>query len=78
LYWLQLILAGTGWALITFTVPDTYLPVILNRAAAKLRKETGDPTCVSTLQLHTESTAHDIGSFSFDLSNSSLPSPLSS
>lgn len=39
LYWLQLILAGAAWLLITVTVPETYAPTILRRRAAKLRKE---------------------------------------
>jgi len=41
LYWIQLILAGVMWLLITFTVPETYAPMILKRRAQKLRKETG-------------------------------------
>lgn len=44
LYWIQLILAGIVWILITFTVPETYAPTILARRAAKLRAETGDPS----------------------------------
>ncbi|KAF3914262.1 hypothetical protein AA313_de0207307 [Arthrobotrys entomopaga] len=42
LYWIQLILAGFVWILITFTVPETQASTILARRAAKLRKETGD------------------------------------
>lgn len=42
LYWIQLILSGFAYVLITFTVPETYAPAILARRAAKLRKETGD------------------------------------
>jgi MFS family permease len=44
LYWIQLILAGFAWVLITFTVPETYAPTILARRAKKLRKE-GDKEC---------------------------------
>ncbi|KAF2801974.1 MFS general substrate transporter [Mytilinidion resinicola] len=42
LYWLQLILSGFVWAMITFTVPETYTPKLLSRRAAKLRASTGD------------------------------------
>jgi MFS family permease len=38
LYWIQLILAGFVYILITFTVPETYAPTILARRAKKLRK----------------------------------------
>jgi multidrug resistance protein len=41
LYWIQLILAGVVYILITFTVPETYAPTILAARAKKLRKETG-------------------------------------
>ncbi len=41
LYWIQLILAGVVWVLITFTVPETYAPTILAARAKKMRKETG-------------------------------------
>jgi multidrug resistance protein len=41
LYWIQLILAGVVYILITFTVPETYAPTILAKRAKKLRKETG-------------------------------------
>lgn len=42
LYWIQLIFAGVAYALITFTVPETYAPTILAKRAARMRKETGD------------------------------------
>ena len=42
LYWIQLILSGLAWLLITFTVPETSAPTLLSRRAAKLRKETDD------------------------------------
>ncbi|KAF3911551.1 hypothetical protein ABW20_dc0109840 [Dactylellina cionopaga] len=42
LYWIQLILAGFVWVLITFTVPETQASTILAKRASKLRKETGD------------------------------------
>ncbi len=51
LYWLQLILAGAVFILITFTVPETYAPTILAKRAAKMRKETNDPSHVTELDL---------------------------
>ncbi|KAF3284925.1 hypothetical protein TWF970_011200 [Orbilia oligospora] len=42
LYWIQLILAGFVWILITFTVPETQASTILAKRAKKLQKETGD------------------------------------
>ena len=42
LYWIQLIMSGVVWILITFTVPETYAPTILLSRARKLRKSTGD------------------------------------
>ncbi|EHK41227.1 hypothetical protein TRIATDRAFT_130396 [Trichoderma atroviride IMI 206040] len=47
LYWIQLILSGAVYVLITFTVPETYAPTILARRAKKLRKETGDESYVT-------------------------------
>jgi multidrug resistance protein len=47
LYWIQLILSAVAWALITFTVPETYTPKLLARRAKKLRKETGDDKFVT-------------------------------
>jgi multidrug resistance protein len=41
LYWIQLIVSGAIWFLITFTVPETYAPALLAKRAKKLRKETG-------------------------------------
>lgn len=52
LYWLQLILAGVAWFLITFTVPETYAPIILKRRANKLRKAENDPTYVTEGELN--------------------------
>ncbi|KAL2408158.1 MFS-rype transporter paaT [Exophiala dermatitidis] len=42
LYWIQLILSGLCWLVLTFTIPETYAPSILDKRAKKLRKETGD------------------------------------
>lgn len=52
LYWLQLILAGVAWGLITFTVPETYAPIILKRRAKKLRKAENDPKYVTEGELN--------------------------
>jgi multidrug resistance protein len=51
LYWIQLILSGVVWILITFTVPETYAPTLLAKRAAKLRKETGDDKYVTEKDL---------------------------
>ncbi|OQO09920.1 hypothetical protein B0A48_04275 [Cryoendolithus antarcticus] len=47
LYWIQLILSGAIYVLMTFTVPETYAPTILSKRAKKLRKETGDSKYVT-------------------------------
>lgn len=47
LYWIQLIVSAVAWALITFTVPETYTPTLLAKRAKKLRKETGDDKYVT-------------------------------
>lgn len=51
LYWIQLILSGVVWALITFTVPETYAPTILAKRAKKMRKETGSDVHVTEQDL---------------------------
>ncbi|KKA29566.1 hypothetical protein TD95_001654 [Thielaviopsis punctulata] len=51
LYYIQIILAGIVWFLITFTVPETYTPTILARRAAKLRKDTGSSEWVTEQDL---------------------------
>lgn len=51
LYWIQLILAGVCWIILTFTVPETYAPVILDHRARKLRKQTGDAKFVTEKDL---------------------------
>ncbi|KAJ9151210.1 MFS general substrate transporter [Pleurostoma richardsiae] len=53
LYWIQLILSGVVWILITFTVPETYAPTILAKRAKKLRKETGESDHVTEQDLDT-------------------------
>nr|OQO24764.1 hypothetical protein B0A51_07789 [Rachicladosporium sp. CCFEE 5018] len=47
LYWIQLILSGAIYILMTFTVPETYAPTILSKRAKKLRKDTGDSKYVT-------------------------------
>ena len=51
LYWLQLILSGFCWFLITFTVPETYAPTILARRARKMRKEQNEDKFVTEQDL---------------------------
>jgi multidrug resistance protein len=51
LYWIQLILSGCVWVLITFTVPETYTPTLLARRAKKLRKDTGEDKYVTEQDL---------------------------
>jgi multidrug resistance protein len=53
LYWIQLILSGFAFTLITFTVPETYAPILLTRRAKKMRKETGDSKYVTEQELDT-------------------------
>ena len=47
LYWIELILSGIAWALITITMPETYTPTLLAKRAKELRKETGDDKYVT-------------------------------
>ncbi|KAJ9303288.1 hypothetical protein DTO271G3_662 [Paecilomyces variotii] len=51
LYWLQMILAGVAWIMITFTVPETYAPTLLKARAKKLRKQENDPKYVTEQEL---------------------------
>jgi multidrug resistance protein len=51
LYWIQLIMAGVVYVLITFTVPETYAPTILAKRAKKFRKETGSSDHVTEQDL---------------------------
>lgn len=53
LYWMQLILSGCVWILITFTVPETYAPTLLARRAKKLRAKTGNSQYVTEADLDT-------------------------
>ncbi|KAK5990042.1 Major facilitator superfamily multidrug transporter NAG3 [Cladobotryum mycophilum] len=63
LYWIQLILAGIVWVLITFTVPETYAPTILARRAKKLRQETGDQEHVTEQELDTRPLSEKLSIF---------------
>ncbi|KAL1862769.1 hypothetical protein VTK73DRAFT_6656 [Phialemonium thermophilum] len=63
LYWIQLILAGFVWILITFTVPETYAPTILARRAKKLRKETGEKDHVTEQDLDLRPLSERLGIF---------------
>ncbi|KAK3678751.1 hypothetical protein LTR78_001204 [Recurvomyces mirabilis] len=51
-YWVLLIIAGATWPFLLF-MPETYGPVILERKAKKLRKETGDESIVAPSELQT-------------------------
>lgn len=51
LYWLQLILSFVAWILITFTVPETYAPILLRKRAAKLRKSENDDKYTTEAEL---------------------------
>lgn len=54
-FWLGLIIAGASFPLVIF-YPETYGPVLLKRRARKLRKETGNKSIVSPMDL----TPHDL------------------
>jgi len=41
-FWILAIFAFLCWILIIFTLPETYVPVLLAKKAERLRKETGD------------------------------------
>jgi multidrug resistance protein len=51
LYWIQLIVAGVAWVLVSFTVPETYAPTLLKARAKKLRKINNDPKYVTEQEL---------------------------
>ncbi|DAA77192.1 TPA_exp: putative MFS multidrug transporter [Trichophyton benhamiae CBS 112371] len=51
LYWIQLILAGVVFLLITFTLPETYTPTILAKRAKKLQREKNDTSYVTEADL---------------------------
>ncbi|KAJ5360551.1 Major facilitator superfamily domain general substrate transporter [Penicillium concentricum] len=51
LYWLQLILAFVAWVMISFTVPETFAPILLKKRAQKLRKSEDDPMYTTETEL---------------------------
>ncbi|OQE22830.1 hypothetical protein PENFLA_c012G10433 [Penicillium flavigenum] len=51
LYWIQLILAFVAWVMITFTVPETFAPILLKNRAQKLRKAEDDPKYTTETEL---------------------------
>lgn len=51
LYWIQLVLSGIIFLLITFTVPETFAPTILARRARKMRKDSGHDKYVTEMEL---------------------------
>ena len=51
LYWIQLILAGISFCMLTITVPETYAPVLLSRRAKNMRNTTGDSKYVTEKEL---------------------------
>ncbi|KAJ5836721.1 Major facilitator superfamily domain general substrate transporter [Penicillium robsamsonii] len=51
LYWIQLILAFVAWVMITFTVPETFAPILLKKRAQKLRKSEDDPMYTTETEL---------------------------
>jgi multidrug resistance protein len=53
LYWIQLIISGVVWCLISFTVPETYTPALLKKRAKQLRKAENDPKYVTEQELDT-------------------------
>ncbi|KAL4916590.1 major facilitator superfamily domain-containing protein [Aspergillus aurantiobrunneus] len=50
--WITLIAAGSFGAIAWFIVPETYHPVLLQRRAARLRKETGNQNIYAFLDHH--------------------------
>ncbi|KAJ5198939.1 Major facilitator superfamily domain general substrate transporter [Penicillium cf. griseofulvum] len=51
LYWIQLIMAFVAWVMITFTVPETFAPILLKKRAQKLRKSQDDPKYTTETEL---------------------------
>ncbi|KAK9480684.1 major facilitator superfamily domain-containing protein [Lipomyces japonicus] len=51
MYWVMLMFTGVIYLLFVFTIPETYAPAILKKRAAKLRKETGDDSYVTDMEL---------------------------
>ncbi|KAK7534982.1 membrane transporter [Phyllosticta citribraziliensis] len=49
-FWVGLIIAGITWVPLVL-MPETYAPIILKQRAARLRKETGDPSIVAPIEV---------------------------
>lgn len=49
-YWVGLIVAGATWPLLLM-MPETYGPIILQKEAQRLRKQTGNPNIVAPVEL---------------------------
>jgi multidrug resistance protein len=56
-FWTGLIMAGVS-AMLLFTIPETYSPVILKRRAQNLRKETGRDNIRAPLELERSDLSH--------------------
>lgn len=65
LYWIQLILSGIVWVLITFTVPETYTPTLLARRAKKMRKTENDDRYVTEHEIDSRPMAEKLRIFLF-------------
>lgn len=52
IYWVLFIFVGVVFAATVLLMPETLSPVLLRRRAARLRKETGNPTFKSESELH--------------------------
>ncbi|KAG6336124.1 hypothetical protein ID866_2962 [Astraeus odoratus] len=51
LFWILAIFAGVCCAVIVFTIPETYQPVILVKKAQRLRKQTGDERYYAAMEI---------------------------
>ncbi|PGH04993.1 hypothetical protein AJ80_08420 [Polytolypa hystricis UAMH7299] len=65
LYWIQLILAGATWVLLTFTMPETYTPTLLAKRAKKMRKEQNSDRYVTEQDLDSLPLAEKLRLFLF-------------
>ena len=53
-YWVGLLFAGATWPFLLW-MPETYLPVLLARKAAKIRKDTGNSSIIASSELQKKS-----------------------
>jgi multidrug resistance protein len=56
-FWLGLMLAGATLPFL-FIIPETYVPVLIAKKAAKIRKETGNSSIMASSELQTKSVRH--------------------